>query len=264
MTAIPNTSHLLQVLLFQFEPKWEDKSQNLQQIENVLKGMKPGTELVILPEMATTGFSMNATELAEEMEGDSFIAISKMAVEYQVAICGSFIVQEFASFYNRFIFFHPDGKWETYDKKHLFTMGAENKTYTSGTARKIIQYKGWKILPIICYDLRFPVWCRNNLNYDLIICVANWPSARTFVWNTLLKARAIENQCYVLGCNRIGTDGNQIQHDGNSLILDAKGQVMAEAKNQEEMLYAILNKKVQNDFRAAFPVLKDGDSFQLI
>lgn len=257
-------SNLLHVSLFQFSPVWEDKTVNLNIIEKMLQSTRSETQLVVLPEMATTGFSMNAAALAETIEGDSIKQMKQWAAQYQVAICGSFIVQEMAAFYNRFIFFYPNGKIDTYDKKHLFTMGKEHCTYTAGSDRKLIDYLGWKILPVICYDLRFPVWCRNNLNYDLFICVANWPATRTFIWDTLLKARAIENQCFTIGCNRIEMDGNGIHYDGKSQILDAKSKVIATANEKEQILYAVLDKREQEKFRTAFPVLKDADGFQII
>lgn len=261
------TIHLVDILhvsILQFEPVWENKPKNLTKIEALVNTCTPNTQLIVLPEMATTGFSMNAAELAEEMDGETIQKLSLLAKNKQLAICGSFIIQETAAFYNRFLFFHPNGKIEKYDKKHLFTMASENCSYKSGSERVLIDYLGWKILPVICYDIRFPVWCRNNLNYDLLLCVANWPDKRTFVWKTLLQARAIENQCYTIGCNRMGMDDNNVGYDGNSLIINAKGTVLSKANDEEQVIYASLDKPSQIEFRKAFPVLKDADGFQII
>lgn len=255
---------LLNVSVLQFAPEWENKTQNLDKIELLINDCDADTNLIVLPEMATTGFSMHAAALAEEMDGKTVAKLSLFAQKKQLAICGSFIIQETTAFYNRFLFFHPNGKIDKYDKKHLFTMASENASYKAGSDRILIEYLGWKILPTICYDIRFPIWCRNNLNYDLLLCVANWPNKRTFVWETLLKARALENQCYTIGCNRVGSDKNSVEYDGNSLIISAKGNVVSGAKNEEQIISASLDKNTQMEFRKAFPVLNDADGFQII
>lgn len=258
------TKKTLSVCVLQYAPVWEDKTQNLHKIESLITNCNPDTNLVILPEMSTTGFSMHAIELAEEMDGETVQKLSLLAKKRQLAICGSFIIQEMAAFYNRFLFFHPNGKIDSYDKKHLFSMALENTAYKAGNKRTLVEYLGWKILPIICYDIRFPIWCRNNLNYDLLLCVANWPNKRTFVWNTLLKARALENQSYTIGCNRVGEDKNNIGYDGSSVIINAKGNELVKAGNEEQILYAELDLSAQMEFRKSFPVLKDADNFQII
>jgi len=175
--------------------------------------------VVFLPEMFATGFSMNVSELAEPMNGETVNWMKKRCSEHQLALCGSLIIQENGNFYNRMLFVEPSGKTSFYDKRHLFTMGNEESHFQAGTERLIVDYKGWRICPLICYDLRFPVWARNRNEYDLLVYSANWPQARTEVWNTLLKARAIENQCYVVGVNRVGADGFLPKREKSSSIV---------------------------------------------
>jgi predicted amidohydrolase len=207
---------------------------------------------------------MNAAKLAEEMNGHTVSWMKKKAAEHRVALCGSLIIQENGNFYNRLLFAEPSGEIHSYDKRHLFTMGNENEFFSNGTERLIVNYKGWRIFPLICYDLRFPVWARNRNEYDLLFYSANWPKSRVLVWETLLKARAIENQCYTAGANRIGVDGNGIEYSGNSQVIDPKGIVMAESKDYtESIIEATLSRNDLLKFRAAFPVLDDGDDFHL-
>lgn len=254
----------LHIALFQMDLVWEDHTANLSKIDQWLKQLSQSTDIVFLPEMFTTGFSMKATELAETMDGPTMQWMIQRSRELDVAICGSLIIKENDHFFNRLVFVEPDGKVHSYDKRHLFTMGNEEKHYHKGFKRLIVNYKGWRICPLICYDLRFPVWSRNNGDYDLLVYVANWPRQRDEVWNTLLKARAIENQAYVAGVNRVGRDGQMIHYSGFSQILDAKGVLLANAEiNQEAVLKAELSYTELQRFRTVFPVLKDGDPYQL-
>lgn len=254
----------LHIALFQMDLVWEDPAANLSKIDQWLRKLNQSTDIVFLPEMFTTGFSMKVTELAETMDGESMQWIIQRSREHGVAICGSLIIKENNQFYNRLVFVEPDGKIHHYDKRHLFTMGNEGNHYQKGFKRLIIQYKGWRICPLVCYDLRFPVWSRNNEAYDLLVYVANWPRQRDEVWNTLLKARAIENQVYVVGVNRVGQDGQMIHYSGYSHVLDAKGTLLANAEiNQEAVLKAELSYPDLQRFRTVFPVLKDADHFHL-
>ncbi|HLN74177.1 MAG TPA: amidohydrolase [Prolixibacteraceae bacterium] len=254
----------LHIALFQMDLVWEDHTANLSKIDQWLKQLSQSTDIVFLPEMFTTGFSMKATELAETMDGPTMQWMIQRSRELDVAICGSLIIKENDHYFNRLVFVEPDGKVHSYDKRHLFTMGNEEKHYHKGSKRLIVNYKGWRICPLICYDLRFPVWSRNNGDYDLLVYVANWPRQRDEVWNTLLKARAIENQAYVAGVNRVGRDGQMIHYSGFSQIMDAKGVLLANAEiNQEAVLKAELSYTELQRFRTVFPVLKDGDPYQL-
>jgi predicted amidohydrolase len=254
----------LHIALFQMDLAWEDRQANLSKIDGLLQKVSESTDIVFLPEMFTTGFSMKVAELAEAMDGPSMQWIIQRSREYKVAICGSLIVKENHQYYNRLVFVEPDGKIQSYDKRHLFTMGNEEKHYHKGSKRLIVNYKGWRICPLVCYDLRFPVWSRNNEAYDLLVYVANWPRQRDEVWNTLLKARAIENQAYVAGINRVGQDGQMIHYSGYSQVLDAKGTLMANAEIEKEaIIKAELSYSELQRFRTVFPVLKDADSYSL-
>jgi omega-amidase len=207
---------------------------------------------------------MNPEKVAEKMTGFSVSWMRKIAKEKQTAICGSLVISDFNKFYNRFVFVHPSGEIETYNKKHSFTLAGENKVYTSGTKKIIIEYKGWKICPLICYDLRFPVWARNTENYDLLIYIANWPVARLSAWNTLLKARAIEIMSYVVGVNRIGKDSNNCEYSGNSLLIDYFGKKLSSLeKNELGIVAATFVKSDQDKIRKKLGFLTDKDSFKI-
>src|SRR5690606_35891756 len=192
----------LQIALIQTHLVWENPTQNRELLSEKLKTLSEPVDIIVLPEMFTTGFSMHAAKLAETMQGDTVQWMQSIAKQQQVAITGSLIIKEDNQFYNRLLFVHPDGNIETYDKRHTFTLAGEDKVYASGTEKKIIHYKGWKLCPLVCYDLRFPVWARNVEAYDVLIYVANWPHVRVHAWDTLLKARAIENMAYCVGVNR--------------------------------------------------------------
>lgn len=244
---------------------WENKFQNLQLLESYLKQLKGTTDLVILPEMFSTGFTMNSHLLAEENDGVTIHTIKAYAKEYDIALCGSHIAEENGHFYNRGFFITPEGEEFFYDKKHLFRMGDEIDHFSAGDKRIIISWRGWNICLLICYELRFPVWSRNMGNeYDLLIYVANWPASRQIVWNTLLPARALENMCYVCGVNRIGIDGNDLSYSGGSVVYSPKGKLLASVPdNQEGHCSVELDLPSLNKFREKFPVWKDADSFIL-
>lgn len=255
---------ILHIALFQIDLAWEDPSANLIKIDQLLQGVSKNTDIVFLPEMFSTGFSMKATELAEPMDGKTMQWMKKRSGEYNIALCGSLILEENGYYFNRFVFVEPGGKVHHYDKRHLFMMGDEEKYFQKGERRLIVNYKGWRICPLICYDIRFPVWSRNRNEYDLLVYVANWPKNRDEVWNTLLKARALENQSYVAGVNRVGEDGQMIHYSGHSQILNAKGECLATINiGQEGIINAELTYSELERFRTVFPVLKDGDSYQI-
>lgn len=259
------TQEFLNIAVFQLDLVWENSEANRARIDELLQDINANTDIVFLPEMFTTGFSMNVSELAETMEGETVQWMKNRSSEHQLALCGTLIIQENGQFYNRSVFVEPSGEIHFYDKRHLFTMGNEESHFKKGTERLIVQYKGWRICPLICYDLRFPVWSRNRNEYDLLVYSANWPNARNDVWNTLLKARAIENQCYVVGVNRIGKDGNGIDYSGDSQVLNSKGEHLAKSLyNAEQVLIASLSFQKMADFRSKFPVLNDADDYYLI
>ena len=256
----------LRITLYQTDIIWEDKKENLENLSDRLEQLSGKTDLVVLPEMFSTGFSMKSREMAEAANGYTLSTLCELARRNDVALCGSLIAVDAGRYYNRGFFIHPDGKVEHYDKRHLFRMGDEPNHYSSGKERLIISYKEWKICLLICYDLRFPVWSRNVQNeYDLLIYVANWPASRAKVWNLLLPARAVENMAYVCGVNRVGTDGLGLKYSGDSVLIDARGQdVVSCTPNVEESLTAVISMDALDDFRKKFPVWMDGDKFEII
>jgi len=213
----------LRVSIIQSNLIWEEAEANRSHFEKELE-MLPETDLVVLPEMFTTGFTMNAKGNAEAVNGSTFLWMKSLAIKHQFAITGSIIIEEKGNFYNRLLFVKPDGSVYNYDKRHTFTLAGEDKVYTSGKNKLIVEYKGWKICPLICYDLRFPVWIRNAENYDLLVFVANWPERRIAAWDVLLRARAIENMAYCIGVNRVGKDGNGHVYKGHSAAYDVLGE----------------------------------------
>lgn len=252
----------LTISLIQTDIVWENPEANRLHFEKKIDTLKTTTDLVVLPEMFTTGFTMNASKLAESMQGKTVSWMQQIAKEKQIAITGSLIILENDNFYNRLVFVHPSGKTEYYDKRHSFTLAKEDETYTSGSKKLLIDYNGWKICPLICYDLRFPVWSRNTENYDLLIYVANWPEKRIYAWDHLLKARAIENMSYTIGVNRIGTDANNFNYNGHSIALDALGTPLSKEKNKSETIIQVsLDKQQQHIIRNKLGFLNDKDSF---
>lgn len=255
----------LRVSLIQTDIVWEDRTENLKKVEANIANLAGATDLIVLPEMFTTGFTMNSHNLAEDVSGHTVSCLKRWAAEYDVALCGSFIAKEAESYYNRGFFISSDKEF-FYDKRHLFRMGREPLAFSAGTEKIIIEHKGFNICLLICYDLRFPVWARNIDNaYDLLIYVASWPEARSMVWDTLLKARALENQAYVCGVNRVGVDGLKLTYKGGSVMLNAKGQALSELKDFEEGVDTVtISKEELDDFRQKFPLWMDADKFQII
>ena len=255
----------MNIALLQTNIIWEDIDSNLRRLHERLKTLRETTEIVVLPEMFTTGFSMNCTDLAEEPDGRTIGLIREWAREFKVALCGSFICREHTHHYNRAFFITPHGQCSYYNKRHLFRMGNETEVFTPGEEHTITEYNGWKICLMVCYDLRFPVWSRNTGNsYDLLIYVANWPASRRDAWDTLLKARSIENMCYTCGVNRVGTDGNGLRYNGGTVAFSPKGARMAQANDEEEQtVYLTLDKPELTEFRNRFPAWKDADLFNL-
>lgn len=252
----------MKLSLIQSNLVWENKAANIKSFEQKINEISTSTDLIILPEMFTTGFSMQPKRWAEPHKGDSFKQMQVWAKRKNAAVYGSFIVEEKNAFYNRAYFVFPDGSYKHYDKRHLFRMAKEDQHYNSGQERVVVDYKGWKILLQVCYDLRFPIWSRNNLNYDLAIYVANWPERRSLPWQILLKARAIENLSYIVGVNRIGKDGNQIEHSGDSAVINFKGEEISHIKPHQETHETIeLSKEDLNKFRKVFPAQLDADKF---
>ena len=255
----------MKISVIQFDPVWEDKSASFRRIERLISDVDPDTDIIILPEMFTTGFSMNPEKLYEKPLSETFKWLLNIAVRGKYGVCGSYIVKDKGRFLNRWIMVTPEGRSWSYDKRHLFVMSGEEKSYSRGTERVTFKFRDVRICPNICYDLRFPVWSRNRNDYDLLINSASWPEARRDVWIALLKARAIENQCYVAGANRVGTDGKGIRYCGDSVIIDPGGEVLASSrKYREGVITADISMKELSAFRKKFPVLKDADDFQLI
>jgi predicted amidohydrolase len=261
-------SALLKVALIQLDIAWENPKANRITLEKKIQKLPSDVDLIILPEMFTTGFTKNAKENYETMDGETVLWLQTLAGQKNMAITGSIIVQIFIEkayvYVNRLLFAHPSGSIDFYDKKHTFTYAGEDKTYLSGKKKTIINYKEWKICPLICYDLRFPVWSRNTENYDLLLYVASWPKARITAWDTLLKARAIENMSYTIGVNRVGTDAYLYEYSGNSAGYDALGNCLGKNDlGEETTLLLELNKKEQNTLRNKFGFLQDKDDFRL-
>lgn len=254
--------------LIQTALHWEDSSANLAMLGQKIMGIKERTEIVVLPEMFSTGFSMRPSALAETMEGETVQWMKRMAATRKIILTGSVIIEENGHYYNRLLWVLPDGKTGVYDKRHRFAFAGEDKEYTAGNKRLIAQVKGWKINLQVCYDLRFPVWARqqgeNEPEYDVLLYVANWPERRSHAWKTLLAARAIENQCYVVGVNRVGDDGNGIHHSGDSMVIDALGETLYHQAETEDIHTITLNKETLNETRARLPFLKDADPFKII
>jgi len=254
----------LNVALVQTTLYWENPTANLAMLEEKIAQITQPVDLIVLPEMFTTGFTMNPAAVAEPMNLTTFKWLRQMAAQTGAVVTGSYVVNEHGKFYNRLVWMQPDGVFDTYDKRHLFRMGNEHAFYTAGTSRVIKEWKGWRICPLICYDLRFPVWSRNvNLEYDLLLYVANWPAVRRHVWNTLLEARAIENGSYVVGVNRVGNDGNGIAHTGDSALIDFKGEVLLRKSDEEGIFIQTLQKEQLVTFREHFPAHLDADAFEI-
>ena len=253
----------LKITLLQTHLHWENPVSNRVHLESLINAIEEDTDLIVLPEMFTTGFSMNAPDLAESMTGETVNWLLDLAKEKNTAICGSMMIKENGSFYNRFLFVKPDGAIAYYDKRHTFNMAGEGEIYKAGESPVVVQYLGWKLMLQVCYDLRFPVFARNTQGYDVLIYVANWPKPRVAAWDALLKARAIENMSYCIGVNRVGLDGNGLEYVGHSAVYDVLGDEVAFAKAEEKIVTLALSKDHIESTRKILPFLQDKDNFTL-
>lgn len=252
---------LLHAVLIQYDVEWENIKSNLQKLDKLCSSVIESADIIILPEMFATGFTMKPEKFTEKDIRNILEWMLKRSVTNNSVLLGSVPYNDDGKYYNRLLITFPDGTHDFYDKRHLFTIGEEHQHYEAGSLRKIFTVKGWKVLPLVCYDLRFPVWSRNDVDYDLLIYSSNWPSVRVEVWDTLLKARAIENQAYVVGLNRLGTDGRDISYAGGSKVFSPKGEVILEMYNRESAESVELDSRSLMVFREKFPVLKDRDTF---
>jgi predicted amidohydrolase len=257
------TCTLIQTKLF-----WQDAVANRKMFEEKINSIRQKTEIIILPEMFSTGFSMQPEKFAETMDGETVAWMKKIAALKKIILTGSLMMKEDEQYFNRLIWMLPNGEYGCYDKRHLFAYGDEHNHYSAGNKRLIASAKGWKINLQVCYDLRFPVWARqrfsdDSFEYDVLIYVANWPERRSLAWKTLLRARAIENQCYVIGVNRIGDDENNIYHAGDSMVIDPMGEILYQKKDEEDIFTIELNKQHLKDVRNKFPFWKDADRFTI-
>lgn len=255
----------LKITVFQAYLFWENIDKNLHNISLRLSGgVREKTDLIVLPEMFNTGFTMKAEEMAEEMEGKTMQWLAKTAKDYECVVTGTLIIKENGNYYNRMVWMLPTGEYQHYDKHHLFGLGDEDKNFKPGNKQVTVELKGWKIRLAICYDLRFPVWLRNkNEEYDILLLVASWPDKRSSHWRTLIHARAIENQTYVIGVNRVGHDGNQVYHSGHSMCIDPYGNTVYYKPEDEDLYTFSINYPDLEKIRRQFPFLKDSDNFTI-
>lgn len=254
----------LKIAIIQSDLVWENPNKNRSNFSDKINAISEEIDLIVLPEMFSTGFTMNPEKIAETMEGKTVQWMKNIASDRQAAITGSVIIKDNKHFYNRLLFVHPSGKIEVYDKRHTFTLAGEDKVYSSGNKKLIVEYKGWKICPLVCYDLRFPVWARNVEEYDLLLYVANWPKPRINAWDVLLKARAIENMCYCVGVNRVGKDESDYEFSGHSAVYNVLGEEISTIKpNQKQTEIVVLNKNHIYTNRDKLQFLNDKDEFSL-
>jgi len=254
----------LTIALLQSNLIWHNAAKNRINFSKKINSISETVDMIVLPEMFTTGFSMYPQQIAETMEGKTVKWMQQLASKKQSAITGSIVIHKNNNYYNRFLFVQPSGEINYYDKRHLFTLAGEDKVYTSGTKKISIEYKGWKICPLICYDLRFPVWARNIEDYDILMYVANWPKPRIEAWDTLLKARSIENMCYTIGVNRVGVDDNNLEYCGHSAVYNCLGEKLIDTiPNQENIVIVTLDKKSLKNTRSKLNFLADSDSFKV-
>ena len=253
----------MKIALFQTKLAWENPAVNRKFIEEYFLNEDESFDLFVLPEMFTSGFTMNPSAVAETMDGETMTWLKELAKKKTCAITGSLVVKENGNFYNRMVFVFPSGEVQFYNKRHLFTLAGEEKVYTKGNNKVIINYNNWNICLQVCYDLRFPVFVRNVENYDLLLYVANWPKPRINAWDTLLKARAIENMCYTIGVNRVGEDANQLEYPGHSKAFDFLGNTLLDCELELGVFIIELDKTSQNDARAKFNFLNDMDIFEI-
>jgi predicted amidohydrolase len=253
----------MKIALVQTSLSWEDPTENRSHLAQKITGFMEEVDLIVLPEMFSSGFTMQPKAVAEQMEGETLSWLHHLAKAKDCAITGSLVIEENGKYYNRLVFVTPDGGIKTYDKRHLFTLAGEDKVYTAGTEKVIIEYKGFKICPLICYDLRFPAFSRNKEAYDILLYVANWPKARVHAWDILLKARAVENMCYTVGVNRIGTDHNQLDYIGHSQVVDYLGNYVLEPQESDGVYIITLDKPKMLETREKLAFLEDQDAYQI-
>ena len=253
----------MKIALLQSSLIWENPKANRNHFEEKINALAEKVDLIVLPEMFSTGFTMNPEAVFETMEGETIQWMQSLAKAKNSAITGSLVIKENENFHNRLLFVFPSGEMQIYDKRHLFTLAGEDKVYTSGNQKLIVEYLGWKICPLICYDLRFPVFARNVENYDVLIYVANWPKSRIQAWDILLKARSVENLCYTVGVNRVGLDNNNLEYDGHSQMLDFLGNYALKPQENEGVFIVELNKQKLVETRNKLGFLNDRDSFEL-
>ncbi|WP_428664495.1 amidohydrolase [Runella sp.] len=254
----------LRVALVQTSLYWESPTANLAMLEEKIAAIEQPADLIVLPEMFTTGFTMKPETVAEPMNFTTFKWMRQMAAQTGAVVTGSYVVKENGNYFNRLLWMQPDGEFDSYDKRHLFRMGKEHEHYAAGERRIIKEIKGWRVCPLICYDLRFPVWARNQqLEYDLLVYVANWPAVRRQIWNTLLQARSIENLSYVVGVNRVGEDGNKLFYAGDSAFVDFKGELLSRRNANEMIIEQTLDYEALQAFRERFPAYLDADRFEI-
>ncbi len=251
----------MKIALYQMDSVWEDAAENRHKAHVAISAAN--ADLVVLPEMFATGFSTDPVRVAQKMDGETVTWLVNTAKEQKKALVTSVVIEEDGKYYNRLFFVFPDGSYQTYDKRHLFRMAGEHHNYTGGENRLIVEYMGWRIMPLVCYDLRFPVWSRNRGDYDMLIYIASWPDSRSYAWSSLLRARAIENLCYVAGVDRVGSDP-VAKYSGDSAILDFKGMEVAVAEPyKEKLIMATPDMKALQKFRNDFPAFMDADNFTI-
>ncbi|MEZ4958698.1 MAG: amidohydrolase [Saprospiraceae bacterium] len=254
----------LRITTVQSTLHWENAAENLSMFSKKLEGLAGKTDLVVLPEMFNTGFSMNAAAIAETMQGRTLDWLGKKAAELNAVVTGSLVIEDNGKFYNRLVWMQPDYCYELYDKRHLFTLAGEHEHYTAGKRKLIVAWKGWKICPLICYDLRFPVWSRNTENYDLLLYMANWPEKRGHHWRQLLMARAIENQSYVVGVNRVGEDANGFKYQGDTSVIDYAGNLLYRTAQVEDIFTITLHLDNMEAYRNNLQFLPDQDRYKIL
>lgn len=256
-------TELLRITTVQSALAWEDIETNLAMFSKKLADLDGTTDVIVLPEMFTTGFSMDAPRLAEPMDGRTMKWLAEQAHQTGAVVTGSFIAKEDVRYFNRLVWMRPDGSFDIYDKRHLFSPAAEHETYTAGQQKLVTEWMGWKICPMICYDLRFPVWSRNVEGFDLLLYVANWPDRRSHHWKSLLMARAIENQCFVAGVNRCGADGVGFHYTGDTSVIDFGGKILHQISNAENISTISLSMEMLLEYRRSLQFLADKDEFAI-
>lgn len=253
----------MKIAVVQTETDWHDAAANRRRFDAWFEQVEPDTDLVVLPEMFSTGFTMDSREVAETMDGPTVAWLGERAAALDAVLVGSVVIREGERWFNRLVWMAPDGTATTYDKRHRFRMAGEHEHYDAGAERVVVTLDDWRVCPLICYDLRFPVWSRNRGDYDILIYPANWPAARQAHWNGLLRARAIENQCFAIGVNRVGTDGNGVVYRGGTAVYDFEGTPLVEIFDDEQLVHLRLDRQGLDRYRAAFPAWRDADDFDL-